>query len=160
MVLTFYKRGPSGTPQQKIGAIRKVIEDKFQDGNKVDGTIGRELEYALGYYGSSYSEISQYIPNLPNPDAQLTDMAAAIKQGQPIIVFLNAKDLGRKYIGHWLVVTGFSSDGTNNNVLVNDPDSDFLGGKPSSISLSTFQQAVLDGRTHEPNNIAGIIVTS
>lgn len=172
MVLKYYNKGPGGTKGKQIAAIRYDIGQ--HDGNYSPGgkTVGRELEYPIIDYGASDSEISQVITGNPLPDVQIVRIAAAIQQGQPVIVFLNGGYLpGHKssYGGHWLVVTGFSSDGTNNKVLVNDPDSTFSGGLPGhpttvslspSLSLSPFGMAIQHGLTLEPNDIAGIIVAS
>jgi hypothetical protein len=75
-------------------------------------------------------------------------MEQRIAQGQPVIAFLDGTVLDRPYDGHWVVVTGFSFDGKDYYVHVNDPDSNASGGypgHPSVLKLSQFQQAARSG---------------
>lgn len=156
MVLKDFGRGPGGSKQG-------LIQVRKHTGNTSGGDTGfTDLENALSYYGSSYYEISQN--NTPAPDFQMMEMAVAIEQGQPVIGLINAFDFGRSYNGHWLVVTGFSSDGTNNYVFLNDPDNqkprpgypNWIKGGAISVLLSTFKQAEFDAA----GGPYGIVVTS
>jgi Peptidase_C39 like family len=134
---------------------------------------GEDLEYVLEHYGIPDSEISQISQDEPgNPQAQLTDMAIAIKQGSPVIAFVDGADLPtedggeRNYTAHWLVVVGFGlGSGNQTEVLVNDPDGTRGSGgvKGQPIALSAFGQAVMDAGNlpiaqQEPDHISGIVV--
>jgi len=134
---------------------------------------GKDLEYALEHYGVAETAITQIpLDQQGLPQAQVTEIAIAIKQGSPVIVFTDGKDLpaghtgSRSYTGHWLVVVGFGFDPANGTqVLVNDPDDTpgHGGMKGQPISIGTFEQAVTDTASapavqQEPNHIAGIIV--
>jgi hypothetical protein len=160
MALSYYGRGPGGSGTA-LTQIRKAATGKD---TRTD-TNATQLEKALSHYGSSWTEIPRTIPNLPNPDAQLTDMAAAIEQEQPVIGFIDAFDFHRSYNGHWLVVVGFRNDGTNTYVILNDPDNQakrkgypnwIVGGPDISVLLSTFSQAEYDAQSGP----YGIVVTS
>lgn len=117
-----------------------------------------ELESALAYYGISYSEIPSSLT--PQPTAQIQAMEQATSAGQPVIALVSGADLGRgsNYGAHWLVVTGFSSDGQT--VYINDPDNQsaklpgWIVGGQIALSVSTFSQAAYDA----PAGPYGIIV--
>lgn len=134
---------------------------------------GEELENALEHYDVAQAAITQIsLDEQGLPQAQITEIAIAIKHGSPVIVFTDGKDLpagntgSRSYTAHWLVVVGFDFDPANGTqVLVNDPDDipGHGGIKGQPISISTFEQAVTDAASvpaaqQEPNHIAGIIV--
>jgi len=136
---------------------------------------GEDLEYVLEHYGIPDSEISQISQDEPgNPQTQLTDMAIAIKQGSPVIAFVDGADLPtegggeRNYTAHWLVVVGFGlGSGNQTEVLVNDPDGTrgHGGVKGQPIALSTFGQAVMDAGSlptaqQEPSHISEIVITA
>jgi hypothetical protein len=136
---------------------------------------GEDLEYLLEHYGVPSSEISQISQDEPgSPQAQLTDMAIAIKQGSPVIAFVDGADLPaggrgeRNYTAHWLVVVGFGlGSGNQTEVLVNDPDGTrgYGGIKGQPVALETFGKAVMDASSlpsvqQEPQRISGIVVTA
>ncbi len=154
MVLSYYAKGPGGSASG-LTAVR----------NATDNTSGRDtgfsdLEIALSYYGSSYFELPNTLS--PTPNAQIQAMEQATASGQPVITLISAYDLGRSYYGHWVVITGFSSDGQT--VYLNDPDNqnrhrgypNWIVGGQIAVSLSTFRQAVYDA----PTGPYGIVVTS
>jgi hypothetical protein len=139
----------------------------------VSPVAGKDLEDALAHYGIPEAAISQIsLKENGLPQAQVTKIAIAVKQGSPVITFTDGKDLpagptgSRGYTGHWLVVVGFSynrSDGTE--ILVNDPDATpgHGGIKGQPIGIRTFEQALTDDPSmpaaqQEPNDIAGIVV--
>ena len=75
-------------------------------------------------------------------------MEQMIAQGHPILAFLDGTVLARPYGGHWVVVTGFSFDGQDDDVHLNDPDSNASGGNPGHpivLKLSDFQKAGRSG---------------
>jgi hypothetical protein len=136
---------------------------------------GENLEYLLEHYGIPSSEISQFSQDEQgSPQAQLTHMAIAIKQGSPVIAFVDGADLPtggkgeRNYTAHWLVVVGFSlGSDSKTEVLVNDPDGTrgYGGIKGQPVSLETFGKAVIDASSlpsaqQEPQHISGIVVTA
>lgn len=141
-----------------------------------DGPVTAEfLEYLLEHYGIPSSEISQIYQDGPgDPQAELTDMAIAIKQRSPIIAFVDGADLPaggngvRNYTAHWLVVVGFGLDSSDKpEVLVNDPDGTrgYGGIRDQPIVLDVFGKAVLDASSlpllqQEPQHVSGIIITS
>ena len=143
---------------------------------KTNGPVpGEDLEYVLVHYGIPDSEISQISQDEPgSPQAQLTGMAIAIKQGAPVIAFVDGADLPteggseRNYTAHWLVVVGFGlGSGNQTEVLVNDPDGTqgYGGVKGQPIALSSFGQAVIDAGSlpiaqQEPDHISGIVVAA
>jgi len=154
MVLSYYGEGPGGGASG-LTAVRNAT------GNTSGGDTGfSDLENALSYYGSSYSEIPDSLS--PAPAAQVQAMEQATASGQPVIALISAYDFGRSYYGHWIVVTGFSSDGQT--VYLNDPDNqnprsgypNWIVGGQITVSLSTFQQALYDA----PTGPYGIVVTS
>jgi hypothetical protein len=133
------------------------------------------LEYLLEHYGISSSDISQIYQDEPgDPQTQLTSMAIAIKQGSPVIAFVDGADLPaggngtRNYTAHWLVVAGFGLSGSDQpEVLVNDPDGTrgYGGVKDQPIVLAAFGKAVLDASSlpllqQEPQHVSGIVITS
>jgi hypothetical protein len=135
---------------------------------------GEDLEYLLEHYGVPSSEISQISQNEPgSPQAQLTSMAIAIRQGSPVIAFVDGADLPtegngeRNYTAHWLVVVGFGfASGDQAEVLVNDPDGTpgYGGIKGQTVALETFGKAVVDAGSlpsvqQEPQHISGIVIT-
>jgi ABC-type bacteriocin/lantibiotic exporter with double-glycine peptidase domain len=107
-----------------------------------------DLESILSAYGLPYSEISSNLS--PPPTAQIQAMEQAINAGNPVIALIHGADLGRgqQYGDHWVVVTGFSSDGQT--VYLNDPDNQaqrlpgWIQGGQITLSLSVFQQAAYD----------------
>lgn len=115
---------------------------------------GADLEYLLEHYGVPSSEISQIPQDEPgSPQAQLTYMAVAIRQGSPVIAFVDGADLPtggkgeRNYTAHWLVVVGFGlGSGNQTEVLVNDPDATrgYGGIKGQPVGLEKFGKAVMD----------------
>lgn len=154
MVLSYYGEGPGGDASG-LTAVRNAT------GNTSGGDTGfLDLENALSYYGSSYFEISDSLS--PAPSAQIQAMEQAAASGQLVIALISAYDFGRSYYGHWVVVTGFSSDGQT--VYLNDPDNqnpqpgypNWIVGGQIAVSLSTFQQAAYDA----PTGPYGIVVTS
>jgi murein DD-endopeptidase MepM/ murein hydrolase activator NlpD len=63
------------------------------------------------------------IPKGTNPltrEQNLQLIKDAVAQRKPVVMLIDSNTLGRGYNGHWVVVTGFSSD--NQYVFVNDPD--------------------------------------
>jgi peptidase C39-like protein len=166
----------SSPGQPTVGDVQGFIAAS-SSGQGASGTAqavaGEELEFALEHYGVAEAAITQIsLDEQGLPQAQMTEIAIAIKHGSPVIVFTDGKDLpaghtgSRSYTGHWLVVVGFGFDPANGTqVLVNDPD-DVPGhggirGQP--ISIGTFEQAMKDAASvpaaqQEPNHIAGIIV--
>ena len=135
---------------------------------------GEDLEYLLEHYGVPSPEISQISQDESgSPQAQLTDMAIAIRQGSPVIAFVDGADLPtggngeRNYTAHWLVVVGFGLAGGNQaEVLVNDPDGTpgHGGIKGQSVALETFGKAVMDASSlpsaqQEVQHISGIVIT-
>jgi hypothetical protein len=166
----------SGPRQPTVGDVQGFIAASGP-GQRASGTTqpvaGEELEYALEHYGVAEATITQISMDEQGlPQAQVTEIAIAIKHGSPVIVFTDGKDLpaghtgSRSYTGHWLVVVGFGFDPANGTqVLVNDPDGlpGHGGIKGQPISIGTFEQAVTDAASvpaaqQEPNHIAGIIV--
>ena len=136
---------------------------------------GEDLEYLLEHYGVPSSKISQISQDeAGNPQAQLTDMAIAIRQGSPVIAVVDGADLPtggkgeRSYTAHWLVVVGFGlGSGNQTEVLVNDPDGTrgYGGIKGQPVALETFGKAVMDASIlpsvqQEPQHISGIVVTA
>jgi hypothetical protein len=134
---------------------------------------GKELETALEHYGVPDVAVRPIPLNEQGlPQAQVTDIAVAIRQGSPVIVFADGKDLlaghagSPGYTGDWLVVVGFSLDRVNGTqVLVNNPvETPGRGGiKGQPISISTFGQAVRDtanmpAAQQVPDHVSGIIV--
>ena len=165
----------SSPGQPAVGDVQGFIA--ASPGRGASGTArpvaGEELEYALEHHGVAEAAITQIsLDEQGLPQAQMTEIAIAIKHGSPVIVFTDGKDLpaghtgSRSYTGHWLVVVGFGFDPANGTqVLVNDPDDipGHGGIKGQSISIGTFEQAMKDAASvpaaqQEPNHIAGIIV--
>src|SRR5205807_6436312 len=116
-------------------------------------TDGNELVYALTHHkdgtsnGVATYKIAQSIPSGTTPYIQESDIAAAIANNDPVVEFINAKAFGRSYAGHWLVVSGLTSDGTSTWVIFNDPDNQaarsgypnwIVGGAYIAVALSTF----------------------
>jgi hypothetical protein len=142
----------------------------------MNGPVSSEdLEYLLEHYGVPSSEISQIPQDEPgSPEAQVTDMAIAIRQGSPVVAFVDGADLPtggkgeRNYTAHWLVVVGFGlGSGNQTQVLVNDPDGTpgYGGIKGQPVTLETFGKAVMDasslpGVQQEPQHVSGIVVTA
>ena len=167
----------SGTGQPTVGDVQEFIAANGP-GHGATGAAqpvaGKELEAALEHYGVPEAAITK-IPQDEQglPQAQVTEIAIAIRQGSPVIVFTEGKDLpaghagSRSYTGHWLVVVGFGLDpASGTQVLVNDPDDTPSHGgiKGQPISIGTFEQAVRDTASmpagqQEPNRISGIFVT-
>lgn len=113
-----------------------------------------------GFYASNFDQVS---PEGQSPAPQESYFAWDIANNQPPIVLINASYFGRSYNGHWVVVVGFSSDGTTTKVILNDPDDQqkrkiypnwIVGGSQISISLSVFGNAL----KYAPSdyNIAGV----
>jgi hypothetical protein len=165
-----------GPAQPTVSEVQGFIAGSVP-GQGASGTArpvaGKDLEYALERYGVAEAAITQIpLDEQGLPQAQVTEIAIAIKHGSPVIVFTDGKDLpaghtgSRSYTGHWLVVVGFGFDPVNGTqVLVNDPDDTPSHGgiKGQPISIGTFEQAVTDTASapaaqQEPNHIAGIIV--
>jgi hypothetical protein len=136
---------------------------------------GEELEYALEHYGVPQGAISQIsLDGQGLPQAQITDMAIAIKQGSPVIAFIDGKDLPsartgtRSYTSHWLVIVGLAFNSrSGTEVLVNDPGNTSGNGgiQGQPISIGNFEQGIADTASmpaaqQEPNHIAGIVVAS
>jgi len=158
------------------GEVQDFITSRGQNQTTVTAVspvAGRDLEDALAHYGIPEAAISQISLNENGlPQAQVTKIAIAVKQGSPVITFTDGKDLpggpagSRSYTSHWLVVVGFGydrSDGTE--ILVNDPDATpgHGGIKGQPIGIRTFEQALTDDPSmpatqQEPNDIAGIVV--
>lgn len=176
MALAHYNLGPSGTAQQKIAAVRAYIASITTPPDTGGPTTGPELVSALNHYKANDNLIYENAaPQNTSVPAQLSEIAAAVKQGQPVIVFIDAQHLGSKgrdYTGHFLVIVGFGYNATQGvTVLVNDPDWDFLKGQAQPIPLGaftnpaagTFGQALTDATLPsvggDPQNIAGIAVT-
>lgn len=104
----------------------------------------------------------------------MTDMAIAIRQGSPVIAFVDGADLPaggkskRNYTAHWLVVVGFGlGSGNQTQVLVNDPDGTrgYGGIKGQPVAIETFGKAVIDASSlpsvqQEPQGISGIVVAA
>jgi hypothetical protein len=141
MLLHYYHHSPGDTIKDQITQIRDIIEAKFPDGHTMHGISAQELEYSLSYYGHSSSEISLFL----TPFTATQAMEQRIAKGQPIIAFLDGTVLRRSYVGHWVVITGFSYDGKDYYVHLNDPDSNASGGYPSVLKLSDFQKAGRSG---------------
>jgi Peptidase_C39 like family len=165
-----------GPARPTVGDVQAVIAGSVP-GQGASGAArpvaGEELENALEHYGVAQTAVTQIsLDEQGLPQAQITEIAIAVKHGSPVIVFTDGKDLpagntgGRGYTGHWLVVVGFGFDpAKGTQVLVNDPDDipGHGGIKGQPISISTFEQAVTDAASvpaaqQEPNHIAGIIV--
>jgi hypothetical protein len=166
----------SGTRQPTIGDVEEFIATSGP-GHETAGTAppaaGKELEAALEHYGVPEAAIRPIPLNEQGlPQAQVSEMAIAVKQGSPVIVFVDGKDLpaghawSPGHTGDWLVVVGFSLDRANGTqVLVNDPGATpgHGGIKGQPISISTLEQAVRDtasmpAEQQEPGHISGIIV--
>ena len=167
----------SGAGQPTVAEVQEFIAASGP-GQGADGAAqpvaGKELEAALEHYGVPQEAITPIALNEQGlPQAQVTEIAAAIRQGSPVIVFADGKDLlaGHAgtpgYTGNWLVVVGFGLAGANGTqVLVNDPDQapGHGGVKGQPITISTFEQALKDTATmpaaqQVPDHIAGIVIT-
>jgi Peptidase_C39 like family len=127
-------------------------------GNDYSDTSFGQLETALSYSGTSYSEVPASLT--PQPDAQVAAIKDAVGAGNPVIAVVHGADLGRgeAYGDHWIVITGFSSDGST--AYVNDPDNQgarwagWIVGGQISLPIATLSTALYDG----PLGPYGIIV--
>lgn len=144
MILEYYDGVPNGVSNADV-----ITQVRDATGNKgAADTNFSNLETAITAYGLTYSEISNALT--PQPGAQIQIMEQAIASGQPVIALLHGADLGRgqAYGDHWVVVTGFSSDGQT--VYLNDPDnqpprwSGWIQGGQITLPMSIFQQAAYD----------------
>jgi hypothetical protein len=155
MILEYFYAVPSGMSNGDL--ITKVRNATGNTGGADTGFA--DLENAISAYGLPYSEISNSLA--PQPAAQMQAMQQATDNGQPVIALIHGADLGRgqQYGDHWVVVTGFSSDGQT--VYLNDPDdqaprwSGWIQGGQIKLPLSIFQQAAYDA----PYGPYGIIVS-
>ncbi|GAC1300911.1 MAG: hypothetical protein NVSMB27_41280 [Ktedonobacteraceae bacterium] len=145
MVLEYYNVQPTNSSNSNLMTQVRNSTDNTSGGD----TGFTDLERALSHYGLSYNEISNSLS--PQPGAQMQAMQQAITAyGEPVIALIHGADLGRgsRYSDHWVVVTGFSSDGQA--VYLNDPDnqpmrwSGWIQGGQIAVPLSTFQQAARD----------------
>lgn len=168
MVLEYYGIGPGN---QTLGnwliQIRNATGNTSTDCTAADNypadTSLGNLEQALSYYGLSYSTVPNTLS--PAPSAEVQAIQNATNSGQPVIAVIDGYYFGRgtkdgSYGYHFVVVTGFSSDGQT--VYLNDSDNQspknsgwIQGGQQISVSRSTFSNAVYYG----PNGPYGIIVS-
>lgn len=164
MVLSYMGRLSSSlTPCQQINYVRQTIINEY--GNYGD-TTGPQLVYAFTHYNNLTSNGMHYVStgkvNLV-PYAQENWIERNLTSNYPAIVLVNASktipspNLGRSYDGHWLVVVGTYDDGTNAYMLVNDPDSNYTGGKTAMIWLPTFSNAMqyVDAESDNYQDIVG-----
>jgi hypothetical protein len=131
MVVWYFNQRPAGlTDKGFVADVRATI-------GGVSGTSSDQLVAALQHYGLTGHKIGR-----PSHDEQISQIRSAVASGQPVIAFVGGKELGRgdNYGSHWIVVRGFSSDGTV--FYVNDPDSSY-GGR-ITLDTSTLG-AALDG---------------
>ncbi|GCE28328.1 hypothetical protein KDA_38120 [Dictyobacter alpinus] len=138
-------------PHTNIAAVRSVIGGSGDTGFA-------DLERAISYYKSSYTEITN--AKSPQPAAQILQIQNATKSGHPVIALINAYDFGRNYDGHWIVITGYNP--TRNIFYINDPDdqtaksSNWIVGGPIQVAYNTVSQALYDA----PTGSYGIIVNN
>lgn len=138
----------SGLRPAKLSDAEFVQEVRDATG-ETGGTDFPGLVRALGTFGADGGTI-----------AGMDAAKRAIANGQPVIALVDGTDLGRGsgYGDHWLVITGFSSDGQT--VSLNDPDdqlardSNWVAGGQVSIPVGAFQTAWTDGGG------SGIIITN
>jgi hypothetical protein len=165
-----------GAGQPTVGDVQEFIAANGPGHGAVGAAqpvTGKEMEAALEHYGVPDAAIKPIPLNEQGlPQAQVTDIAVAIKQGSPVIVFADGNDLlaghagNPGYTGNWLVVAGFSLDRANGTqVLVNDPDETpgHGGIKGQPISISTFEQALKDTASmpaaqQVPDHVSAIVV--
>jgi Peptidase_C39 like family len=172
MILKSRPNGEQPTVREVQDFITSSVQNQTAAG-AASPVAGKDLEYALARYGIPEAAISQIsLKENGLPQAQVTKIAIAIKQGSPVITYTDGKDLpagptgSRSYTGHWLVVVGFDFDPSNGTeVLVNDPDATpgHGGIKDQPIGIGIFEQALADDASmpaaqQEPNDIAGITV--
>ena len=152
MLVAYY----TGTPDESAGNFITAMRTATNDTQGGD-TTPADLETALSAQGLTYAEITNSAS--PQPDVQMQAMEQAVASGRPVIALVHGADLGRgqAYGDHYVVVTGFSSDGQT--VFLNDPDdqspklSGWIQGGQISIPLSTFAQAAYDASPAYPYGI-------
>lgn len=141
MVAWYYGLRPAGISDEDfIQRVRRAATNNNTDDVL---TTPDQLENALPSLGLSYNAIS----GSQDTSSAILQIANAVAAGEPVVVLINGQPLGRYYDGHWVVVTGFSSDG--GTVYLNDPDQNPHGGKHSggaiAVPLDAFYNA-LDSR--------------
>jgi hypothetical protein len=146
MVLSYYQKGPGGD-----GNAMQQIRNKMSAPGApapTGDTFGANIENALSAFNTSYAEV----PRGAAGSVPIQAMEQRITQKQPLIVLIHGADIGRgvKYGDHWVVVTGFSSDGQT--VYLNDPDNQhprsagWIQGGQISLSTSLFQTAITNAQ--------------
>jgi hypothetical protein len=136
MILQYFGIEPVSTTRSVLAQQIEDIRYKTGQTDPNRGTNTSQLGNALSVF---------QVPYVPIPNSGITvpkamqEIQTAVNNGQPVIVLIDATKLGRKYHGHWLVVTGFSSDGKW--VRVNDPDSDFVSG-PVNLGVPLVEKAM------------------
>ncbi len=164
MVLGWY----TGASRPTVLGVRDFIAASSQDH---DPAAGEALEYALEHFGVADGAISQIsLGESGLPQAQVTAMAVAIRQGSAVMAFVDGADLpagrapGQNETGRWIVVVGFGASATGGTeVLVSDPGTGVGRRRAQPVRLAAFEQAVagaanLPSAQQEPGRIAAIVV--
>lgn len=125
-----------------------------------------QLEQAIRAFGPAAIEVPATLS--PAPTAQVEDINFALGGGAAVIALVHGETLGRftnpPYGDHWVVVRGFSSDGST--VYLNDsdyrtgklPKKWINGGADIAISVSTFAAALQAAQVNQGGGPYAIIV--
>lgn len=149
MLIAYYNGAPNESSGSFITDVRNAINAARPQNDPTFGdTTPSDLEAALSTYGLIYAEIPNTLS--PQPTAEIQAMEQATASGRPVIAIIHGADFGRgqNYGDHFVVVTGFSSDGQT--VFLNDPDNQspklpgWIQGGQISVPVSTFSQAAYD----------------
>jgi hypothetical protein len=130
MVVWYFGLRPAGLSDYEF-----IHDARTKAGGGTSGTSSGQLVAALALYGLTGHEMDRH-----STDEEIAEMKSALALGEPVIAFVGGAQLGRgdTYGSHWVVVTGFSPDGST--VYVNDPD-DQYGGQ-ITLAIATFRAAL------------------
>jgi hypothetical protein len=113
------------------------------------GTVFADLQRACSAYGLHTSFVPSSLPGEPNAEMQM--MRDALDAGNLVIALVHGATLGRgtAYGDHWVVVTGFTSDGQTHLL---DPDdqpprwSGWIRGGDIMLSTALFARACMEAQ--------------